>query len=90
VRSEERNLAIQTFAERDVFVFLLSTRAGGVGLNLSTSFTSNFTVRGHTNSCVAQADTVIFFDSDFNPQMDLQAAVNYLYTFIPQFLLCFL
>ncbi len=36
-------------------IFLLSTRAGGQGLNLQA------------------ADTVILFDSDFNPQMDLQA-----------------
>jgi ATP-dependent helicase STH1/SNF2 len=36
-------------------VFLLSTRAGGHGLNLQV------------------ADTVIIFDSDFNPQMDEQA-----------------
>lgn len=39
----------------DVNIFMLSTRAGGLGLNLQT------------------ADTVIIFDSDFNPQMDLQA-----------------
>jgi hypothetical protein len=39
----------------DVNIFILSTRAGGLGLNLQT------------------ADTVIIFDSDFNPQMDLQA-----------------
>jgi superfamily II DNA/RNA helicase len=39
----------------DVNLFILSTRAGGLGLNLQT------------------ADTVIIFDSDFNPQMDLQA-----------------
>lgn len=37
------------------FVFVLSTRAGGLGLNLQT------------------ADTVILFDSDWNPQIDLQA-----------------
>ena len=36
-------------------VFLLSTRAGGVGLNLQA------------------ADTVILYDSDWNPQQDLQA-----------------
>jgi len=38
-----------------IFIFLLSTRAGGLGLNLMT------------------ADTVILYDSDWNPQVDLQA-----------------
>jgi superfamily II DNA/RNA helicase len=37
------------------FVFLLSTRAGGLGINLHT------------------ADIVVLYDSDWNPQMDLQA-----------------
>lgn len=39
----------------DIFVFLLSTRAGGLGINLTA------------------ADTVIFYESDWNPTMDLQA-----------------
>ncbi len=52
VRGEERYAAINSFNETtDSFVFLLSTRAGGLGLNLCA------------------ADTVIFFDCDFNPQV---------------------
>ncbi|KAJ7993577.1 hypothetical protein DPEC_G00273840 [Dallia pectoralis] len=58
VRGEERNLAIKNFSSKHVFVFLLSTKAGGVGMNLTA------------------ADTVIFMDSDFNPQNDLQAAAR--------------
>ena len=39
------------------FIFMLSTRAGGLGINL------------------AMADIVILYDSDWNPQVDLQAMV---------------
>ena len=39
----------------NVFVFILSTRAGGLGINLIA------------------ADTVIFYDNDWNPTMDAQA-----------------
>ncbi|XP_069006892.1 chromodomain-helicase-DNA-binding protein 1-like [Embiotoca jacksoni] len=58
VRGEERNLAVKNFSSKDIFVFLLSTKAGGVGMNLTA------------------ADTVIFVDTDFNPQNDLQAAAR--------------
>lgn len=56
-KSEERGVLLKRFNEPDseYFIFLLSTRAGGLGLNLQT------------------ADTVIIFDSDWNPHMDLQA-----------------
>lgn len=43
------------FCRNDIFVFLLSTRAGGLGINLTA------------------ADTVIFYESDWNPTLDLQA-----------------
>jgi SWI/SNF-related matrix-associated actin-dependent regulator of chromatin subfamily A member 5 len=55
--SDERKDNIRKFnvVEGAPSVFLLSTRAGGLGINLQT------------------ADTCILFDSDWNPQMDLQA-----------------
>ncbi|RLN82991.1 hypothetical protein BBO99_00002496 [Phytophthora kernoviae] len=59
VRGKERWQAIERFRkDPDTFVFLISTRAGGVGLNLQ------------------RADTVIFADSDYNPQADLQAVAR--------------
>ena len=56
---EERTAQINDFNSpgSDKFVFYLSTRAGGLGINLAT------------------ADIVIMFDSDWNPQVDLQAQV---------------
>ncbi|KAG1693090.1 hypothetical protein DVH05_023870 [Phytophthora capsici] len=56
VRGKERWQCIERFRkDPETFVFLISTRAGGLGLNLQS------------------ADTVIFADSDYNPQTDLQA-----------------
>ena len=53
----DREAAMDAFNAPDSskFLFLLSTRAGGMGINLYT------------------ADTVILYDSDWNPQADLQA-----------------
>lgn len=56
IAQDDRRLQIKEFNENPEFkIFLLSTRAGGQGINL------------------ASADTVILFDSDWNPQQDLQA-----------------
>lgn len=53
---EQRQLLMERFNEdKRVFVFILSTRSGGVGINLTG------------------ADTVIFYDSDWNPTCDAQA-----------------
>jgi chromodomain-helicase-DNA-binding protein 1 len=56
IGSEARKKSIEHFNAPNSpdFAFLLSTRAGGLGINLDT------------------ADTVIIFDSDWNPQNDLQ------------------
>ena len=53
---EDRQQNMDSFNEDgDVKVFLLSTRAGGLGINLTA------------------ADTCVIYDSDWNPQQDLQA-----------------
>ncbi|KAL4807811.1 SNF2 family N-terminal domain-containing protein [Aspergillus unguis] len=56
-KSDDRSDLLKLFnaPDSEYFCFLLSTRAGGLGLNLQT------------------ADTVIIFDSDWNPHQDLQA-----------------
>lgn len=52
--SERRDMVDDFQTKTDIFVFLLSTRAGGLGINLTA------------------ADTVIFYDSDWNPTVDQQ------------------
>ncbi|XP_029595225.1 transcription activator BRG1-like isoform X4 [Salmo trutta] len=56
-KAEDRGMLLKAFNDpaSQYFIFLLSTRAGGLGLNLQS------------------ADTVVIFDSDWNPHQDLQA-----------------
>ncbi|KAK6057204.1 protein, SNF2 family [Cooperia oncophora] len=53
----DRQESIDAFnaPDSEKFIFMLTTRAGGLGINLAT------------------ADVVVIFDSDWNPQSDLQA-----------------
>jgi DNA helicase INO80 len=52
---DRRDMVMDWQTSPDLFVFVLSTRAGGLGINLTA------------------ADTVIFYDSDWNPTVDSQA-----------------
>ncbi|CAN7985968.1 unnamed protein product [Ixodes hexagonus] len=55
-RVDQRQALMERFnADRRIFCFILSTRSGGIGVNLTG------------------ADTVVFYDSDWNPTMDAQA-----------------
>jgi len=53
--ADRRDMVHEFQTNPNVFVFLLSTRAGGLGVTLTA------------------ADTVIFYDNDWNPTMDAQA-----------------
>ncbi|KAL7344980.1 chromatin-remodeling ATPase INO80 [Encephalitozoon intestinalis] len=55
LKASARAEVIRDWQTNDKFIFLLSTRAGGLGINLTA------------------ADTVIFYDSDWNPTADQQA-----------------
>ncbi|KAK4302059.1 hypothetical protein Pmani_025841 [Petrolisthes manimaculis] len=55
-RVDQRQVLMERFnQDKRIFAFILSTRSGGIGVNLTG------------------ADTVIFYDSDWNPTMDAQA-----------------
>ncbi|KAJ8680257.1 hypothetical protein QAD02_016044 [Eretmocerus hayati] len=55
-RVDQRQVLMERFNnDKRIFVFILSTRSGGIGVNLTG------------------ADTVVFYDSDWNPTMDAQA-----------------
>ena len=53
--SDRRDMIEEFQKNEEIFAFILSTRAGGLGVNLTA------------------ADTVIFYDIDWNPTMDAQA-----------------
>ena len=53
---DRRDMVSEFQSNPKIFIFLLSTRAGGLGVTLT------------------RADAVIFYDNDWNPTMDAQAA----------------
>ena len=55
--SDRRDMVADFQSKSEIFAFLLSTRAGGLGINLTA------------------ADTVIFFDIDWNPTVDQQVRI---------------
>ena len=62
---EQRQVLMERFnMDSRIFIFILSTRSGGLGVNLTG------------------ADTVIFYDSDWNPTMDAQAQDRQVHRFI--------
>ncbi len=63
ITGQIRQEAIDRFnsPNAEQFIFLLSTRAGGLGINLAT------------------ADTVIIYDSDWNPHNDIQVMLIWLW-----------
>lgn len=65
-KSEDRGQLLELFNQKDspYFLFLLSTRAGGLGLNLQA------------------ADTVIIYDSDWNPHQVNSRETSYTCTLL--------
>ena len=63
--SDRRDMVADFQTRSDIFIFLLSTRAGGLGINLTA------------------ADTVIFYDSDWNPTVDQQVENAFLGHYSP-------
>lgn len=63
IRGDLRQEAIDRFSDpkNNIFAFIVSTRAGGVGINLT------------------RADTVIIFDSDWNPQNGMSPILSFVY-----------
>ena len=60
-KPEQRQILMQRYnTNPKLFIFILSTRSGGVGMNLTG------------------ADTVIFYDSDWNPAMDAQVGRSFI------------
>jgi helicase SWR1 len=69
---EDRQYITERFnADAKIFAFIASSRSGGVGIKyvFCVCWLRRCTLTLHS---LTGADTVVFYDSDFNPQMDRQ------------------
>ena len=81
---EDRQYITERFnADSRIFCFISSSRSGGVGIKyggFSDYSLIYFCSDAHIFFCsLTGADTVVFYDSDFNPQMDKQCEDRYVF-----------
>ena len=70
---EDRQYITERFnLDSRVFCFISSSRSGGVGIKYVFDWSAVNNILLTTGRSLTGADTVIFYDSDFNPQMDKQ------------------
>lgn len=72
LQQAQRQKSIDAFnaPDSECFIFLLTTRAGGVGINLASADTGELRARDRVLMLV------IVYDPDFNPHQDLQVCID--------------
>ena len=78
---EDRQYITERFnADSRIFCFISSSRSGGVGIKYGFSdYFLTISVLTLLFNSLTGADTVVFYDSDFNPQMDKQCEDRYVF-----------